>query len=247
MTAMLTCQDLVAGYGSTKVVRGIDLDLGGGSVLAVLGPNGAGKTTLMMTLAGLLPRLGGRVTLAGKALRSGRATAANRAGMVLVPDRRALFSTLTTGENVEAARRRGSPPARQVLDMFPALEKRWVVKAGALSGGEQQMLAVGRALIQQPRVLLIDEMSLGLAPIIVEDLLPRMRGVAESTGAVVVLVEQHVQLALEVADEAIVLVHGEVVLAGPAAGLRGQPEKLESAYLGGEHPEPAETPTPQAG
>jgi branched-chain amino acid transport system ATP-binding protein len=238
MTAMFTCEGLVAGYGSTKIVRGMDLQLDSGSVLAVLGPNGAGKTTLIMTLAGLLPRLGGSLTVAGKALRSGRATAANRAGVVLVPDSRALFSTLTTSENIEAARRRGSPPAKQVLEMFPALEKRWTVKAGALSGGEQQMLAVGRALIQEPRVLLIDEMSLGLAPVIVEDLLPKMRHIAESTGAVVVLVEQHVQLALEVADKAVVLVHGEVMLSGSASDLRRQPAKLESAYLGGQADQP---------
>jgi branched-chain amino acid transport system ATP-binding protein len=237
MTAMFACEGLVAGYGSTKVVRGMDLQLDSGSVLAVLGPNGAGKTTLIMTLAGLLPRLGGSLTVAGKALRSGRATAANRAGVVLVPDSRALFS-----------RRRGSPPAKQVLEMFPALEKRWTVKAGALSGGEQQMLAVGRALIQEPRVLLIDEMSLGLAPVIVEDLLPKMRHIAESTGAVVVLVEQHVQLALEVADKAVVLVHGEVMLSGSASDLRRQPAKLESAYLGGhpDQPDPGAAAQPTA-
>jgi branched-chain amino acid transport system ATP-binding protein len=227
------CVNLAAGYGATKVVRAFDLAVDGGTVVAVLGPNGAGKTTLLLTVAGLLPRLGGSVVVNGRSLRSGRAATANRAGVVLVPDRRDLFTTLTTSENLEAARRRGSPAAKQVLELFPALEKRWSVKAGALSGGEQQMLAVGRAFIQEPRVLLIDEMSMGLAPVIVEDLLPKVRDIADSSNAVVVLVEQHVQLALEVADRALVLVHGEVVISGAAAELSADPQRLENAYLGG--------------
>jgi branched-chain amino acid transport system ATP-binding protein len=232
MTASLQCRGLVAGYGSVKVVRQLDFEVEGGSVLAVLGPNGAGKTTVMATLAGLLPRLGGDVLVAGKLLRSGRPAAASRAGVVLVPDDRALFSTLTVRENLEAARRKSCPPARQMLELFPALETRWNLAAGALSGGEQQMLAVARAVIQQPRVLLIDEMSMGLAPVIVESLLPIVRKIADSTGAVVVLVEQHVQLALEIADRAIVLVHGHVTLSGDAKTLATQPDQLEAAYLG---------------
>jgi branched-chain amino acid transport system ATP-binding protein len=141
---------------------------------------------------------------------------------VLVPDDRSLFPALTTAENLEAARRRrGAPPARTMLDLFPALADRWKVPAGSLSGGEQQMLAVARALVQQPRVLLIDEMSLGLAPTIVESLLPVVRRIADERGATVVLVEQHVRLALEVADRAVVLVHGELRLQGSGAGSGG--------------------------
>jgi branched-chain amino acid transport system ATP-binding protein len=119
-----------------------------------------------------------------------------------------------------------------MIDLFPALGERWRVTAGNLSGGEQQMLAVARALVQSPRVLLIDEMSMGLAPVVVESLLPIVRRVADDTGAVVVLVEQHVRLALEVADHAAVMVHGEIALRGAATDLSGQLEEIESAYLG---------------
>jgi branched-chain amino acid transport system ATP-binding protein len=186
MTPRLTCRKLSAGYGDLTVLRDIDIELSAGRVLAVLGPNGAGKSTMLMTIAGLVPRLGG-----------------------------------------------------DVLDLFPALRKRIKLQAGALSGGEQQMLALARALVQRPRVLLVDEMSMGLAPVIVEELLPVVRGVAAETGAVVVLVEQHVQLALEIADEAIVLVHGETVLAGDAKQLVEDLTVLEAAYLGAANGAPA--------
>ena len=232
MTGGLACRALGCGYGDTIVVRDVDLDVAAGEVVAVLGPNGAGKTTLLMTLAGLLPRLGGEVAVEGRALRSGRPRDASRAGLVLVPDDRSLFPVLTTAENLEAARRRGSPPANTMLDLFPALANRWKVPAGSLSGGEQQMLAVARALVQQPRVLLIDEMSMGLAPTIVESLLPVVRRIAEEHGATVVLVEQHVRLALEVADRAVVLVHGEIRLQGSAGDLAADVDQIEAAYLG---------------
>jgi len=229
---MLTCTSLRAGYGATTVVRDVDLEVGAGEVVALLGPNGAGKTTLLLTLAGLLPRQGGEVDVDGTPLRSGRPRDAARAGLVLVPDDRSLFPALTTRENLEAARRRGGPPARSMLDVFPALADRRDVPAGSLSGGEQQMLAVARALVQEPRVLLVDEMSLGLAPTIVESLLPVVRRVAEEHKAGVVLVEQHVRLALEVADRGVVLVHGEVRLQGDAADLTRDIAQLEAAYLG---------------
>jgi branched-chain amino acid transport system ATP-binding protein len=233
VTGGLACRALSCGYGDTTVVRDVDLDVASGEVVAILGPNGAGKTTLLMTLAGLLPRLGGEVTVEGHALRSGRPRDASRAGLVLVPDDRSLFPALTTAENLEAARRRrDSPPAGTMLDLFPALADRWKVPAGSLSGGEQQMLAVARALVQQPRVLLIDEMSLGLAPTIVESLLPVVRRIADEHGATVVLVEQHVRLALEVADRAVVLVHGELRLQGAAADLAADVDQIEAAYLG---------------
>ncbi|WP_067663067.1 ABC transporter ATP-binding protein [Nocardia miyunensis] len=230
--AVLECRGLIAGHGSVTVVREFDLSLSAGSVLAILGPNGAGKTTVMSTLAGLIPRLGGDVLVAGTSLPSARPGAANRAGLVLVSDDRALFTSLTVRENIQIARKSGGPDLDAVLDMFPALKKRLKVTAGAISGGEQQMLAVARALVQKPKVLLIDEMSMGLAPVIVEDLLPMVRRIADETGAVVVLVEQHVRLALEVADEAIVIVHGDVRLRGSAAELSADPEMLEAAYLG---------------
>jgi branched-chain amino acid transport system ATP-binding protein len=232
MTAELQAHGLVAGYGAVAVVRKLDLEVDAGSVLAILGPNGAGKTTLLTTLAGLVPRLGGEVRVAGQPLPSGRPVAARRAGVVLVPDDRSLFTTLTVNENLRAAEPKGRTGADEMIPLFPALEARWNVAAGALSGGEQQMLAVARAMIQRPRVLLIDEMSMGLAPVIVERLLPMVRQIADSTGAVVVIVEQHVKLALEVADHAVVLVHGDAVLACPAAHLVDDPRVLEAAYLG---------------
>lgn len=234
--AVLECRGLVAGHGSVTVVRELDLSLKAGSVLAVLGPNGAGKTTVMSTLAGLIPRLGGDVLVGGTSLPNARPGAANRAGLVLVPDDRALFTGLTVRENIQIARKSGGPDLDAVLEMFPALTKRLKVTAGAISGGEQQMLAVARALVQKPKVLLIDEMSMGLAPVIVENLLPMVRRIADDTGAVVVLVEQHVQLALEVADEAIVIVHGDVRLRGSASELSADPDLLEAAYLGETEP-----------
>jgi branched-chain amino acid transport system ATP-binding protein len=228
---MLACRDLDAGYGSLVVVRGFDLSLERGRVLAVLGPNGAGKTTLLLTLGGLLPRIGGDVSVDGVSLPSGKPNAASRAGLVLVPDDRALFRTLTVEENLKAARAPKSDHD-DVVDLFPALRERWRVDAGSLSGGEQQMLVLARALVQQPRVLLIDEMSMGLAPVIVEQLMPVVRRIAEETSTVVVLVEQHVRLALEVADEAIVLAHGRIALAGSASDLAADMGRLEAAYLG---------------
>jgi branched-chain amino acid transport system ATP-binding protein len=234
MTVALSCRKLQVGYGHLSVVRDFDLDVAPGTVVALLGPNGAGKTTIMLTLAGLLPRLGGDVLVDGVLLPSGRAAAANRAGVVLVADDRALFCSLTVAENLQAASKRRSLPTAEVFELFPALEARWHLPAGALSGGEQQMLAVARALVQRPRVLLIDEMSMGLAPIIVESLLPVVRRAADKTDAAIILVEQHVHLALEVADEALVLVHGAVTLRDSAASLAADATRLEAAYLGGD-------------
>ncbi len=234
VTPLLDVRGLEAGYGAVRVVRSLDLTADSGTVLGVLGPNGSGKTTMMMTLAGLLPRLGGEVLVDDTPVPGGRPAAANRAGIVLVPDDRALFSDLDVRENLVVARRSGGYSLDDVIELFPSLGKRLDVAAGALSGGEQQMLAVARALVQKPRVLLIDEMSMGLAPVIVEGLLPVVRRIADETGAVVILVEQHVQLALEVADQAIVLVHGEVVRSGPAADLAADRSGLEAAYLGAE-------------
>jgi branched-chain amino acid transport system ATP-binding protein len=229
---VLETRGLVAGHGAVPVVRSLDLSVEQGTVLAVLGPNGSGKTTLLNTLAGLLTRLEGEVLVNGKEMPKRKPGTNNKAGLILVPDDRALFTTLTTKENIVIARRKNAPSLDDVLTMFPALTKRLNVTAGALSGGEQQMLAVARGLVQNPEVLLIDEMSMGLAPVIVEDLLPIVRRIADETNAVVVLVEQHVQLALEVADRAIVLVHGDVTLRGTAAELAADPSRLEEAYLG---------------
>jgi branched-chain amino acid transport system ATP-binding protein len=229
---VLTCTDVAGGYGRLIVVRHIDLAVSPGEIVAVLGPNGAGKTTLMHTLAGFLKPLEGHIAVRGAPVRPGSARRMNAAGVVLVPDSRALFTGLTTIENLTVAARPGGTPIAEILELFPALAPRAKVKAGMLSGGEQQMLAVARALVQAPKVLLIDEMSMGLAPIVVESMMPVLRRVADETGAAIVLVEQHVGLALDVADTAIVLVHGEVRLRGSAADLARDPQRLEAAYLG---------------
>jgi branched-chain amino acid transport system ATP-binding protein len=226
------CRAVEAGHGRVNIVRPFDLTADATTVVALLGPNGAGKTTLLMTMAGLIPRQGGTVRVEGHDLKSGRAAAASRAGLVLVPDDRSLFPSLSVRENLRAASGRRREPHDEILELFPALRKRLKLHAGALSGGEQQMLAVARALVQRPKVLLVDEMSMGLAPMIVEHLLPVVRHIADESGAVVVLVEQHVGLALEIADEALVLVHGTVALRGSAADLRADPAALEDAYLG---------------
>ncbi len=232
MSPLLEVRGLSAGYGRLTVVRDVDLTAAAGTVTALLGPNGAGKSTLLATLAGLLPRSSGSVLLNGEPLRGGQPARTNRAGVVLVPDTRALFTALTVEENISLAARRGGPGVADMIEVFPSLDKRRRVRAGALSGGEQQMLAVARALVQQPKVLLIDEMSMGLAPVIVENLLPVVRRVADTTGAAVLLVEQHVRLALELADEALVLVHGQVTLRGPAREIAADQSSLEHAYLG---------------
>jgi branched-chain amino acid transport system ATP-binding protein len=224
---------LVKAFGATRALSGIDLAVRTGSVYGLLGPNGAGKTTVLLTLAGLLPSICGEIHLGGEPLPSGKTVAAARRGLVLVPDDRALFTTLTTRENLVLGGHRGGRDVGEIVELFPALEGRLDVKAGMLSGGEQQMLAIGRALMQDPRVLLIDELSMGLAPTIVESLFPVLRDVADETGAAVLLVEQHVGLALRFADRAAVLVHGEVALSGDADALAADASALETAYLGG--------------
>jgi len=228
-------EGLSIGYGDLTVGRAIDLTVRANEILAVLGPNGAGKTTLLLTLGGFLAPQEGTIRVDGTALRPGSARRANRAGVVLVPDSRALFTQLTTIENLRLGQRGGGPSVDEMLDLFPALATRAKLKAGMLSGGEQQMLALARALVQGPKVLLIDEMSMGLAPVVVESLMPVVRRVADETNAAVVLVEQHVRLALEVADQAMVLVHGDVTLTGPAPDLAADPGALEAAYLGHAH------------
>jgi branched-chain amino acid transport system ATP-binding protein len=232
VTTVLECRGLDAGYLGRPVVRRLDLTVAEGEILALLGPNGSGKTTVLSTLAGLLPRLAGDVTLQGRPLRTDRPHLNTRLGLVLVPDDRALFTTLSARENLLLAYRRGGMDIDEVLTYFPALRDRLGIRAGLLSGGEQQMLAVGRALVQGPKVLLLDEMSMGLAPTIVESLLSGLRKIAVDSGVAVVLVEQHVALALEVADRAVVLTHGEVALEGPAAELAADRARLENSYLG---------------
>jgi branched-chain amino acid transport system ATP-binding protein len=232
VNALLEARGLDVGYGKLVVARGSYLVVEAGQVVSILGPNGAGKTTVLLTLSGFLPPLGGSIEVAGRSETSSPAQRMNALGVVLVPDSRALFTQLNPIENLKLARRKSGPTVDDVLELFPALRSRAKVRAGMLSGGEQQMLAMARALVQGPKVLLIDEMSMGLAPVIVEQLVPIVRRVADESGAAVILVEQHVRLALEVADRAVLLVHGNVVLDASASVLRDDPAQLKDAYLG---------------
>jgi branched-chain amino acid transport system ATP-binding protein len=229
---LLTVDDLHAGYLGIPAVRRLSLTVAAGEVVALLGPNGAGKTTTLSTIAGLLAPISGSVSLGENEIGGRPAYRLARLGISLVPEDRALFSGLTVRENLRLARGDRTLPQEELLEMLPELEKCLGRRAGVLSGGEQQMLAVGRALISRPRLLLVDEMSLGLAPVVVERLLPVLRRIAEELGAGVLFVEQHISLALEVADRAYVLNHGELVLEGAAAELRGRRDLVEASYLG---------------
>ncbi len=241
---LVEIENLSAGYAGVAVIRGVNLTVAKGEVVALLGPNGAGKTTTLLTTSGLLKTLEGKVTVLGESANSGAPHKTARLGLAHVPEDRSLFFGLTVQENLRLGLRgkRSEQAAgyEAALDLLPALRPLMNRRAGLLSGGEQQMLAMARALVSNPKVLLVDEMSLGLAPIIVERLLPIVRDIANETGAGVLIVEQHVHLALEVADRAYVMSHGEIVLDGSAQELMERQDLLEASYLGGEIDE--ETP-----
>lgn len=223
---------LHAGYGDVSVVRNLDLDVTAGEVVLLLGANGAGKTTTLRTIAGLLPALRGDIEVCGAPVSPERAHAMRRRGFSYVPDDRNLVSGLSVKDNLRVAAVRGGMSLDEALDYFPSLRERAKLKAGSLSGGEQQMLAIVRALMNRPKVLIIDEMSTGLAPLLVQHLMAAITEVAKEVGTGVLLVEQHVTMALDAADRAYVLVQGELSLQAPAAELRSSPERLASAYLG---------------
>ena len=234
---LLEIDQLDAGYGGVPVVRNLNLSVAEREVVALLGPNGAGKTTTLLTVSGLLPMLGGDVRVFGRSVKRRRPHRIARTGVAHVPEDRSLFFGLTVRENLKLSARKGGPGIDQVLSYFPALEKLMGRRAGLLSGGEQQILALGRALTNHPRLLMVDEMSLGLAPIIVEHLLPVLRRIADDTGCGVLLVEQHVHLALKIADRAYVLSHGNLVQQGTVAELAADRRLLESSYLGPQSPD----------
>jgi branched-chain amino acid transport system ATP-binding protein len=221
----LEVRGLVSGYDRGTVLHGVDLDLGAGAVLGLLGRNGVGKSTLVMTLAGLVPVTAGSVRLDGTELAGLRPDRIARAGVALVPQGRRVWATLTVGEHLALAsgRRSGTWTVDAVLDLLPRLAERRRQYAGQLSGGEQQMLAVARALLTNPRLVLLDEPSDGLAPAIVDQLagvITTMR----AEGVTVVLVEQDLHLAFSVADEIAVMEKGTLVHRVPTADFRRDPD-----------------------
>ncbi|AYJ50369.1 ABC transporter ATP-binding protein [Rhodococcus sp. P1Y] len=223
---------LSAGYNGIAAVDGVDLSVAAGEVVSLLGPNGAGKSTTLLALAGLLPAMGGRVSYLGDKVDYKRPFLTARRGLRLVPDDRGLFSSMTVREHLRLTSRKPDPK-REIflLERFPTIAGLRTRKVGLLSGGEQQMLAVVCALLSRPRALMIDEMSLGLAPLIVTKMLPAIRELALDEGIAVLLVEQHVDLALAVSDRAVVLNHGRVVLSGEASELRRNKDDLQAAYF----------------
>ena len=231
--ALVETRDLAAGYNGVPAIRGLTLSVGPGEVVALLGPNGSGKTTSLLAIVGLVRPLAGEVHLLGAPLGRRRPHQIARAGVLLVPDDRGIFYGLTVREHLRLAVRRSDPEREeQVLDRFPVLRSLDGRKAGLLSGGEQQMLAIAKALLARPKVLVIDEMSLGLAPKVVQEMLPAIRDLARTDGVGLILVEQHIELALSIADHGVILNHGRVVLTGAAADLLRDRHLVEAAYFG---------------
>jgi branched-chain amino acid transport system ATP-binding protein len=234
---MLEARNLSVSYGAIRVLYGIDITIGDGEIVALIGPNGAGKTSTLNAISGLLPR-GGEVTLDGEPLPP-VAEEVVRRGLALVPQGRRVFPTMTVEENLlmgaycrgakwKGAKERFAP----IYDIFPRLGERRGQSAGSLSGGEQQMLVIGRALVSEPKIILIDELSLGLAPKVVLTLLDTIRRFNLESGTACLLVEQAATAALEIATSAYLLQRGEVVYHGPADRLRDDVDVLRSAYLG---------------
>jgi branched-chain amino acid transport system ATP-binding protein len=223
--AVLELDNLSVGYDRTLVVRDVTLTVRSGEVVALLGANGAGKTTTLRAISGLLKHKAGAVKLGGADLAGVAPAARARLGM---------FFGLTVAEHFRLDGS-GSPAAMDAaFDHFPALRTLKDRKAGLMSGGEQQMLAISRALARKPKLLMLDEMSLGLAPVLVGRLLPVVREYATSAGTGVLIVEQHVQMALKIADRGYVLSHGELSASGTAEALRTDSALLAASYLGGE-------------
>jgi branched-chain amino acid transport system ATP-binding protein len=232
MSDVLRVEGLVAGYADLAVVRDLRLSVGPNEIVALLGANGAGKTTTLLTISGLLAPMAGEIVFLDHRIDRLQAHNIARLGVGHVTSDRALFYGLTTRENLALGTRKGGLPLDAVLDWFPALEGFLDRRTGLLSGGEQQMVALARALVGRPRLLMVDEMSLGLAPLIVDRLLDRLRQLASEAGFSVLLVEQHVNLALDLADRVYVLSRGMVTYEGSPTELRKNPELVEAAYLG---------------
>jgi len=241
---LLSIEDLTAGYDKAAVIRSLDLTVDAGEVVALLGANGAGKTTTLRAISGLVRPMSGRVSFGGQDMARVSPTKRARLGIVHVPEGRGLFYGLTVAEHFRLGYRGERPDENAAYEYFPKLAELRTRRVGLLSGGEQQMLAVARGLARGPRLLLLDELSLGLAPVIVEGLLPVVQQYALDSGCGVLLVEQHIQLALEIADRGYVLSHGEIVLRDRAEVLKGDRELLISSYLGEQQLTGAEAAVP---
>jgi branched-chain amino acid transport system ATP-binding protein len=228
VTTLIEATGLSAGYGKMAVVHGVDLRVDAGEVVALLGANGAGKTTTLLTLAGELSPMEGEVRFLGSPTRSPMHVRC-RAGLGYVTEERSVIMDMSVADNLKLA---GVRPA-VAFEYFPALERCLGRRAGLCSGGEQQMLSLARALGRHPKVLLADELSMGLAPIIVANLLAAVRTAADERGVGVLLVEQHVRQALAVADRVYVMERGHIALSGTSDEVLGQVDKIEAAYLTG--------------
>ena len=235
MSVLLELNDLRSGYGRTEVLRGVSLQVRAGEIVALLGSNGAGKSTLNNTVCGLVPAWSGRVRFDGRDLTRAHYREVVKAGLIQVPEGRRIFPNLTVLENLELgsftrARARRTTNLDRVFDTFPRLRERIAQKAGTMSGGEQQMLAIGRGLMAEPRLLILDEPSLGLSPLLVEEmfaLIQRLHG----EGLTVLLVEQNVGQSLAIAQHAHVLENGSLRFSGTPAQLLASAD-LKRAYLG---------------
>jgi branched-chain amino acid transport system ATP-binding protein len=227
--ALIEARGRSAGYGKMAVVRDLDIRVDPGEVVALLGPNGAGKTTTLLTLAGELPPMAGEVRFLGEATRAPM-HARCRAGLGYLTEERSVIMEMTVAENLKLA----GVSAAVAFEHFPKLELIMSRRAGLCSGGEQQMVSLARALGRQPKVLLADELSLGLAPMVVTNLLQAVRAAADERGVGVLLVEQHVRQALKIADRVYVMERGRIALSGTTEELAGQLDRIEAAYLTGD-------------
>ena len=240
---MLTVSGLDVFYGDAQALDGVALEVGEGDLVAIVGANGAGKTTLIRTIAGMLRPRAGTIELRGRSIAGWSSAKVCNLGIGQVAEGRQVFPTLTVAENlamgavIPRARAKASATLAEVLAMFPRLEERYRQAAGTLSGGEQQQLAIARALMSDPRLLLLDEPSLGLAPQIVDSIF-ELIGRLRQRGQTILLVEQNAAAALDIADRAYVLANGRVILEGTAAELRAS-EQIAEAYLGGRPDQPA--------
>jgi branched-chain amino acid transport system ATP-binding protein len=232
---VLAISGLHAGYGATEILRGIDLVVNAGEIVAVLGSNGAGKSTLNRALSGVLRPWGGTIRFDGAQIERAKPSAIVSHGLIHVPEGRRIFPNMSVRENLDLgcyarARARREQNRARVFGIFPRLAERQSQSAGTLSGGEQQMLAIGRGLMAEPKLLILDEPSLGLSPLLVEELFTLIRNI-NAQGIALLLVEQNVVQSLEVAQRAYVLDNGMIVLQGSAADVRNDPN-LKRAYLG---------------